>query len=135
MDKNVVVVFVPIIAIIMGIGLAMLGLWLDYQKKTKMFELHHKERLAALERGIELPPLPVEFFQGRAPSTSRGQGLLLWGLIFTLVGLAFAAAQSINGDTESAAWALVPIAVGTAQLIYYYVVLRPQIAASKSSAV
>ena len=133
MDKNVVAVFIPIIAIIMGVGLAMLGLWLDHQKKTRIFELHHKERLAALERGIELPPLPAEFFQGRAPSESRGQGVLLWGLIFTFVGLAFAGAQTINGDTESAAWALVPIAVGTAQLIFYYVVFRPQLAASKST--
>jgi uncharacterized membrane protein HdeD (DUF308 family) len=121
--KHVLPFFIPIIAIIMGIGLAMLALWLDHEKKTRMFELHHQERLAALERGIELPPLPAEFFQGRS-TPSQGHGVLLWGLILVFVGLAFAIAQTLNGDTESAAWALVPIAGGAAQLIYYLVVHR-----------
>ena len=121
--KHVLPFFIPIIAIVMGVGLAMLALWLDHEKKTRMFELHHQERLAALERGIELPPLPSEFFQGRS-TPSQGHGVLLWGMILVLVGLAFGIAQTLNGDTESAVWALVPIAVGTAQLIYYFAVHR-----------
>ena len=116
--------FIPIIAIIMGIGLAMLALWLDHQKKARMFELHHQERLAALERGIELPPLPPEFFQGRSATPSQGHGVLLWGLILVLVGLAFGVAQAFSGDVEGAVWGLMPIAVGAAQLIYYGAVHR-----------
>ena len=38
---------------------------LDFFKKRSMFELHHQERMAAIEKGIEVPPLPPEFFQDR----------------------------------------------------------------------
>lgn len=123
MDQKILGLFIPILAIVMGCGTGMLALWLDYRKKARMFELHHKERLLALERGIDLPPLPAEFFQAQSAG-SRGQAALLWGLLFTLVGMAFAAANVINGDTDNAAWALVPIAVGSAQLIYYMVIYK-----------
>jgi hypothetical protein len=60
--RHIIPFFVPIIAIILGIAIGMLGLILDYRKKSRMFELHHQERLLAIERGMEVPPLPPEFF-------------------------------------------------------------------------
>lgn len=51
---------VPITAIVMGIGIAMLGMWLDYRKKSEIYALHHKERMAAIEKGMDVPFLPPE---------------------------------------------------------------------------
>ena len=120
--KHIVPFFIPIIAIVMGIGIGMLSLWLDYQKKARLFELNHKERLFALERGIELPPLPADFFksgnQKDEPGDPRASSLR-WGLLWVFLGLALAAAMAINNGVEAASWALLPIAVGVAQLIYY----------------
>jgi|ERR1700676_402802 hypothetical protein len=112
---------IPIVAIVMGIGLAMLGLWFDYRKKKEMFELHHKERMAAIEKGVDVPPLPAEFFQ-----ITRRQGfndpaiLLRRGLILLLAGVAliFAASYSLK---ELSFWGLIPAAVGLAYLISYLV--------------
>jgi hypothetical protein len=117
--RHILPFFIPLVAIIMGIGVAMLALWLDHQKKIHLFELHHKERLMAIERGMELPPLPAEFFQGRGKPESSLVNNLRWGLIWLLVGMAVAAAMIINGESSGAAWGLIPIAIGLAQLIFY----------------
>lgn len=111
---------VPIIAIVMGIGIAMLALWIDFQKKSQLLDLHHKERLLAIERGIDVPPLPPEFFDngrgrlGRAPGDN-----LRRGLFFLLVGLALSAALYVNHGPERAVWGLLPIAGGLAYLLSY----------------
>ena len=120
--KHIIPFFIPIIAIVMGIGIGMMSLWLDYQKKLRLFELNHKERLFALERGIELPPLPADFFDKGSrkedPSDPRARGLR-WGLMWLLLGAALAVAIGFNNTPEEASWALLPVAVGIAQLIYY----------------
>lgn len=124
--RHVLPFFIPLVAIIMGIGVGMLALWLDHQKKIHIFELHHKERLMAIERGMEVPPLPVEFFLERAKSETSLDGNLRWGLILLLLGLAIATALILNGDSNSAAWSLIPIAIGLAQLIFYSIGRRQQ---------
>ena len=120
--KHIVPFFIPIIAIVMGIGIGMLALWIDFQKKSRLIELNHKERLFALERGIELPPLPADFFkngnQKDEPSDPRASSLR-WGLMWLLLGAALAVAISLNSSPEEAAWALLPMAIGIAQLIFY----------------
>jgi len=30
-------------------------MWLDFRKKRELFQLHHAERMAAIEKGIDLP--------------------------------------------------------------------------------
>ena len=47
-----------VLATALGVGIGMLALWIDYRKKRDIFELHHKERMLAIERGMEVPPLP-----------------------------------------------------------------------------
>src|SRR3974390_1589993 len=86
--SEIIAVMIPIVAIVMGIGIGMLSLFLDYRKKQEMFALHHKERLAAIEKGMEVPPLPPEFFQDprRRPRTTGDY--LRRGLISLLIGIA-----------------------------------------------
>jgi hypothetical protein len=114
---------VPIIAIVMGIGIAMLGMWLDYRKKSEIFALHHKERMAAIEKGMEVPPLPPELFQRRSRAPSE---CLRRGLVWLAIGAALTTAMMIE-EHRGAAYGLIPAAIGIANLVYYF--LQPRVPA------
>ena len=121
---EVIAVMIPIVAIVMGIGIGMLSLFLDYRKKRDMFAMHHKERLAAIEKGMEVPPLPPEFFQDSRRSRLRSTSdYLRRGLVLVLVGIAITIAL-FNSTREDYLWGLVPIAFGVANLLYYYLESR-----------
>lgn len=123
--RHIMPFLIPIIAIVMGIGFAMLAVWTENQRKREMFELHHKERLLAIERGMEVPPLPAEFFQrGRGWGWDSASDGLRRGLLWSLVGLALMVALALNRSLEAAAWGLIPCAVGLANLIYYFAAVR-----------
>jgi len=115
-----IAVFIPIVAIVMGIGIGMLSLFLDYRKKRDMFAMHHQERMAAIEKGMELPPLPPEFFQEARRSKMRvPSDFLRRGLFWLLVGGAITVALKATHDADYL-WGLVPMAVGAAYLLFYY---------------
>ena len=82
---------IPIIAIVMIFGTGMLAIYFNYRKRRDMFALYHQERMAAIEKGIELPPLPEDFFRedgkGGKPARRGGHGTLLFGLILLIAGL------------------------------------------------
>lgn len=118
--RHLLPLFIPIVAIVMGIGIGMLALVIDYRRKRELFELHHKERMFAIERGIDVPPLPLEFLQnGRRGGLEEPALQLRRGLVWLLVGLALMAALALNRSTEAAAWGLIPAAVGIANLLAY----------------
>lgn len=119
--RHILPFMIPIVAIVMGVGIGMLALWIDYRKKRDIFELHHKERMLAIERGMEVPPLPDGFFgeDAREARTLGTADYLRRGLIWLLVGGGVAAALAVNRSLESATWALIPAAFGLANLIFY----------------
>jgi hypothetical protein len=122
MDPAIVGVFIPVIAIVMGIGIAMLGLVLDYRKKVAIFELHHKERMAAIEKGLEVPPLPLDLL--RSDRAVRGPGdHLRRGLLLTFTGLGVTGAMMVEGQS-GAYYGLIPVAVGVAYLLYFLIYAR-----------
>jgi hypothetical protein len=113
---------IPIVAIVMGIGIGMLSLLLDYRKKRDIYALHHKERLAAIEKGIEVPPLPAEFFEDSRKGRRRNEPLsgLRSGLVWLFVGIALCVAlYATHPDRSLWTWGLLPIAGGLAKLLYY----------------
>jgi len=115
-------VLIPIIAIVMGIGIAMLSLVLDYRKKRDIFTLHHQERMAAIEKGIEVPPLPPEFFQdGRGQRLRTPARDLRRGLVLLLAGGAISAALYGSHQGTSYWWGLVPASIGVASLLAYFI--------------
>ena len=129
---------VPIVAIVGGITAGIvrtLG-------QQRLMELAQRERIAAIERGIDpskLPPLPVVgggSWEGAGLYTSfadlsrrRAQGLMIGGLVCTFVGVALGIFLRIVPDGEDAhrAWAvgLIPASVGLALLLSAMIV-RPR---------
>lgn len=112
---------VPLVAITFGIGvpLSIPIVWiaLNYRKRRRLMELHHAERMAAIERGMEVPPLPLELIDGR----SRRRSSLLPGLVWFFIGLAMTVGSLSIGDDLPVVWGLVPLGIGIAYLIYYAV--------------
>lgn len=122
---------IPLVAIVFSIGLPLsipiVYLVLNHRKGRRLMDLHHAERMAAIERGLELPPLPLDVLG--APRSSRST--LLPGLIWLFVGLAIIAGlrgvEAVGGLYGLSLWGLVPTGVGVAYLIYYFVEDRKRI--------
>jgi hypothetical protein len=128
-------VMIPIVAIVMGLGIGMLKLWLDYRKKREILQAHHAERMAAIEKGIELPPLPPQFYGPEATALPadmlqqqfKGRHIALpylrSGLMWLLIGAAISLA--LYADHNVAAWwGGVPAAYGLSKLLFYFIANR-----------
>jgi hypothetical protein len=86
--------FIPIIAIVGGLGIALTAM----RHQARKAELEHQERLAAIEKGIPLPPAMLPPARRRNP--------YIWGLILIGFGLAMMAAMIIEGEPDWG-WGLV----------------------------
>ncbi len=120
METETAAVMIPISAIVFGLSIPIVYAITDYRKRRRLIELHHAERMAAIERGMELPPLPVEILgqAGRRRTSSE----LLPGLVWLFVGIGIIAALgSLTGERGVALLGLIPAGVGLAYLIYYAV--------------
>jgi hypothetical protein len=128
------ILLIPIIAIVLGLGTGMLSIFLNYRKRKDMFALYHQERMAAIEKGIELPPLPTDFFHDDGPSRRSSHGTLLGGLVLVFTGLALYLAlhftvSRTDAGGDVALYALIPAGIGAACLVYYFTVGRKVAAA------
>ena len=119
MDPAVIGVFIPIVAIVMGIGIGMLAIWSEHKRKAQLLEQVHKERLAAIEKGIDAPAIPPGLV-GFQPSdqVSTFARALRSGLIWSLVGVVLYFALDNAGGREGAMFALIALAIGVGQLVY-----------------
>ena len=116
---------IPIFGILFGIGgpavVVIVWFTLNYHKRRKLMELHHAERMAAIERGMEIPPLPIELIDGRSVPKRRRTALLP-GLVWFFIGLALATGALADRDEEFPLFiGLIPLGIGLAYLIYYFV--------------
>lgn len=122
MEPSRLALMIPIISIVLGIGVAMLAIYLSYRKRKEVFALHHQERMLAIEKGMELPPLPEGLLEdSAAPYNPRRH--LLKGLVWLFVGLGGGLALWATVDSEGAHYSLfslVFIGIGAAHLIYYF---------------
>lgn len=115
---------IALTAIVIGVcvpfSIPLVYMVLSYQRRRHLMELHHAERMAAIERGIEIPPLPVDLLEGR--SARRPRSALLPGLVWFLVGVALLIGLWVAGEVnEGLLVGLVPAGIGLAYLIYYAV--------------
>ncbi len=114
-------VVIPIVAIIGGISFAAYSLYLKVRRQREMLQLHHAERMAAIEKGIELPPLAPELLHdqdsggyGAGRGRYRGLTLLLVGGAVTL------ALRQSPGVSAQWWWGLVIVAAGLGRLLTGY---------------
>lgn len=128
-------VSIPIIAIVGGLATGAVAIVTDYRRRREMYEMHHKERMYALERGLEMPPPPpglVDDDEASIKAMSDGlksavnsggmrryRNSLRSGLFWLFVGLGLGVALILNRDIETASWALIPIGMGLAKLLYH----------------
>jgi hypothetical protein len=123
-------VLIPIIAVFMSLLIPIVYAITDYRRRRDIVEAHHKERLAAIERGMEIPPLPEAFFKPLEKNDRPRH--LLTGMIWLFVGIGVGVfLYTVAGD-DVAAIGLIPAGVGLAFLVYYFVEGRNELAEYKS---
>ena len=121
LEKSIMSVFViPVVAIIMSLGFAMLALWTNHQRKSQLLEQLHRERMAAIEKGIELPPVNVEdVVISPSPNTANPARVLRSGVLLLAIGIVlYFAIDETGGRQSGALFGLIPAAVGLANLVY-----------------
>lgn len=114
---------VPLLAVIFAVGLPLsipiVMISLNYRNRRRLMELHHAERMGAIERGMEVPPLPIELIDGKS---KKRRSSLLPGLVWFFIGLAMVAGWLVASDDDvPVVFGLVPLGIGIAYLIYYAV--------------
>jgi hypothetical protein len=115
------VFLIPITAIVMGIGIGMLGLWTEHKRKSQMLEQTHKERMAAIERGITLPPMNLEttaVLNGSKNNPPNPAKVLRFGVFMLSLGIVLYFALQTVGAAAAAVFGLIPATLGLANLAY-----------------
>ena len=111
---------IPIFGIVFGCSIAIVAIYTQYRQRKDAVALYHQERMAAIEKGIELPPVPEGLLSEEdKPAHPRRQ--LLKGLVWLLIGLGLTVALWFNAGHEEACFGLIPAGIGLAYLIYYAV--------------
>lgn len=140
-SPSVLGVLIPVVAIVMGISMGMLALWLDYGMKRKIYQLYHAERMAAIEKGVEVPPLPPEFFQSNRRLSATPMHHLHRSLLLLFLGVSVIITQLASGgqagflqycDQNTAG--LLLIAAGIANTLFYVLDRRHNLAATTHTA-
>lgn len=118
MDEEIIALLIPIFGIVFGIGIAVVAIVVGHREKLKRAELRHRERMAALEKGIDLPPEPdVDADRART-------GSLKSGVMGILIGIVLYFALDRVASEDVALFGLIPAAVGAANLVAWLVESR-----------
>jgi hypothetical protein len=132
MDADVVALFIPITAIFMSLLIPIVYSIVDYHRRHDIVAAHHRERLAAIERGVDVPPLPDAFYMPF--QRTRRPRYLLAGLVWLFIGIGLFVALGVVAGQNVQYFALIPSGVGLAFLIYYFVEGRKEAEQAASAA-
>ena len=112
------------IVIVAAIGYLAFRQWLQLDRRTMI----HRERLAAIEKGVDLPPLEQEV---RRSSWNVQRFLLLAGLVWISLGIgAFVTLSALlahptqvtQGIPGGMQWiAVAPVCIGLSHLAVYFI--------------
>ena len=108
---------IPIISVTVSLAAVIVWIVVWYRRRVHEADCRHKERMAAIEKGLELPPESLPQPE-QTPPRSR---YLLRGLIWLGVGVAvtFGGYDWLQAPLGRAGW--IAVAVGAAYLIFYFV--------------
>jgi hypothetical protein len=121
MSPDIIGVFIPIVAIIMGCSIAIVSIWGEHKRKSQVLDQNHRERMHAIEKGIDLPPLPEHLLSDadhKPPSLSTPAKSLRAGVMLSLLGVVLYFAIERVGAGDAALFGLIPAAIGIANLVY-----------------
>ena len=99
---SIFALMIPLSAIILGIGAGIVGIVTRHRQLLQRADLRHKERLAAIEKGLELPPDPPEI-------DARRPRYLLKGLVWTFSGAAIYLALDALAGTDESRLGFIPV--------------------------
>ena len=108
---------IPILSVTVSLAALIVWIVMWYRRRMHEVDCRHKERMAAIEKGLELPPESLPQPE-QTPPRSR---YLLRGLIWLGVGVAitFGGHDWLRVPLGGAGW--IAVAVGAAYLIFYFV--------------
>jgi hypothetical protein len=109
-SPEVVAVTIPIIFVLGAIAVTITALILDSARKDRK----HKERLLAMEKGIDLPEEPIK------TSPPRYLAMRAWGFVFSFIGLATTIGITAEEGIQHGLWGLMPLSIGVALLVAAY---------------
>jgi Domain of unknown function (DUF6249) len=113
---EILALLIPILGVIFAVGfplsIPIIYLVLGYRRRKRMIELHHAERMAAIERGMEIPPLMLE------PERQPRSGLQR-GLVCSFVGAALIGSWLLMREDGLGVAGFVVGSIGIAYLVYY----------------
>lgn len=131
MNPAVIGASIPIVAIVFGIGIGALSIWSEHKRKAQLLEQLHKERIIALEKGLPPPDIApglVGFLHSKPAVVPK----YLWpramrnGLMLLLIGIVlYFGILNVDGS-EGAIFALIPAAIGIANLVYAAVLWKQE---------
>jgi hypothetical protein len=108
---------IPILSVTLSLGAVIVWILVWHRRRVHEVDCRHKERMAAIEKGLELPPesLPQP---AQMPPRAR---YLLRGLIWLGVGFALTLAVRDWFGSQIGGVGWIAVAVGAAYLIFYFV--------------
>jgi len=113
---NALALMIPILSIMLSLGAVIVWILMWHRRRVHEIECRHKERMAAIEKGLELPPEPLAPPPTQMPPRAR---YLLRGLVWLGVGIALSLAlRDWFGFMSGLGW--IAVAVGAAYLIFYF---------------
>ena len=107
LSPGIIAIFVPILAVIGTFAMIIVVIIMGTREK----ELKHKERLLAMEKGIEIP---TETKRDKRPAYLS---LRAWGLVLLSVGIVLFFALWVQVGFKYSIWGLMPAALGAGLML------------------
>ena len=116
MSQETMALLIPILSVTVSLGALIVWIVVWYRRRMHEVDCRHKERMAAIEKGLELPPESLP-----QPQQAPRSRYLLRGLIWLGVGLAitFGGHDWLRAPMGGSGW--IAVAVGAAYLVFYFV--------------
>jgi uncharacterized protein DUF6249 len=113
---GVMALSIPLLSVAVSVTALIVWIVVSYRRGKHEIDCRHRERMAAIEKGLELPPESLPQPE-QMPPRSR---YLLRGLIWLGVGLAmtFGGRDWLQAPMGGSGW--IAVAVGVAYLIFYF---------------